>query len=63
MYKFLLPVIVVLLVHNIVLAEAEPWEISVDANLTLTLNTYSSSWAGDETGSFSWASQVIFLAA
>jgi hypothetical protein len=62
MNKFLLLAVVVLLVHGIAMAETKPWEISVDANVTLTLNTYSNSWTGDETGSFSWASQLILLA-
>jgi hypothetical protein len=33
---------------------AEPWTVSVDANLTLTQNAYSDNWAGDETGALSW---------
>lgn len=42
-------------------ANADSWEVSLDANLTATLNTYSDSWTGDETGSFSWASQIVLL--
>ncbi len=49
------------LLQNVLFAEAAPWEVSVDANVTATLNTYSDSWSGDETGSFSWASQLILL--
>jgi len=33
---------------------AEPWELSVDANLTLTQNSYSDNWVGGEAGSVSW---------
>ncbi len=54
--------IILLLLQGFIIAETEPWEISVDANLTVTLNTYSNSWTGEETGSFSWASQLIFMA-
>ncbi|MBD3286277.1 DUF3078 domain-containing protein [candidate division WOR-3 bacterium] len=32
----------------------DPWEASVDANLTLTQNAYSDNWAGEETGALSW---------
>ena len=31
------------------------WEISLDANLTLTQNAYSDNWTGGEVGSASWA--------
>jgi len=33
---------------------ADPWQKSVDANLTLTQNAYSNSWTGGEAGSLSW---------
>jgi len=33
---------------------AEPWNKSVDANLTLTQNAYSNNWAGTEVGVLSW---------
>ena len=33
---------------------ADPWQKSIDANLTLTQNAYSDSWAGGEAGSLSW---------
>jgi hypothetical protein len=33
---------------------AEPWAVSVDANLTLTQNAYSDNWAGGEAGSATW---------
>ena len=33
---------------------AEPWTMSVDANLTLTQNAYSDNWAGGEAGSATW---------
>jgi len=48
-----------LLVSSLALAAclyAEPWELSVDANLTLTQNSYSDNWAGGETGSVAWVS-------
>lgn len=41
---------------------AEPWTVAVDANLTLTQNAYSDNWAGGETGTVSWASNVNTLA-
>lgn len=62
MYKILIFAVVLYLFQSTVLAASKPWEFSVDANVTVTLNTYSTSWTGDETGSFSWASQMIFLA-
>ncbi len=37
---------------------AEPWAVSVDANLTLTQNAYSDNWAGSESGSISWAANM-----
>jgi hypothetical protein len=33
---------------------ADPWNTSVDANLTMTQNAYSDNWAGGEAGSLSW---------
>lgn len=40
----------------------EPWKLSLDANLTMTLNSYSENWAGTETGSLSWATQWTGIA-
>jgi hypothetical protein len=41
---------------------ADPWQKSIDANLTLTQNAYSDNWAGGESGSISWLfnSNAIF---
>jgi hypothetical protein len=36
------------------LLTAEPWELSVDASLMLTQNSYSNNWVGGEAGSVSW---------
>jgi len=33
---------------------ANPWKVSVDANLTLTQNAYSDNWVGGEAGAISW---------
>lgn len=33
---------------------ADPWNLSVDANLTLTQNAYSDNWIGGEAGALSW---------
>jgi hypothetical protein len=33
---------------------AEPWNKSIDANLTMTQNAYSDNWTGGEMGSLSW---------
>jgi len=41
---------------------AEPWALSVDANLTLTQNAYSDNWAGGEAGVLSWTSNSNALA-
>lgn len=51
-----------LILPALVIAEQKPWEIFLDANVTLTLNTYSNSWTGEEAGSFSWASHILFQA-
>ncbi len=32
----------------------EPWDLSVDANLTFTENAYSENWAGGEAGAVTW---------
>ncbi|UCH90035.1 MAG: DUF3078 domain-containing protein [Thermoplasmata archaeon] len=32
----------------------DPWAFSVDANLTLTQNSYSDNWVGGEAGALSW---------
>ena len=34
---------------------ADPWNLSVDANVTLTQNAYSDNWDGGEAGALSWA--------
>ncbi len=33
---------------------ADPWEVLVDANLTLTQNAYSDNWTGGESGTANW---------
>jgi hypothetical protein len=43
-------------------AETTPWQIDVDANITLTQNAYSESWIGSERGAISWASKLNFVA-
>lgn len=40
----------------------EPWKLSLDANLTMTLNVYSDDWAGGEAGALSWASRLEAVA-
>lgn len=37
---------------------SERWILSLLSNLTLTINSYSDNWAGDEYSAFSWNSQV-----
>ena len=34
--------------------EAQPWKLSVDANLTFTQNNYSDNWTGGEAGTLAW---------
>lgn len=41
---------------------ATPWNLSVDANLTLTQNAYSNNWAGGEAGLLAWAFNYNSLA-
>ncbi len=36
---------------------SDRWNFSLQSNLTLTLNSYSDNWAGDEYSAFSWNSQ------
>jgi hypothetical protein len=36
------------------LLQADPWNKSIDANLTMTQNAYSDNWSGGEVGSISW---------
>jgi hypothetical protein len=47
-----------LLITAATVPAGEPWKLSIDANATLTLNTYSDSWVGGEKGTFSWATRV-----
>jgi hypothetical protein len=44
----------ILIVASTGSAFAEPWTLSVDANLTLTQNAYSDNWVGGEAGALSW---------
>ncbi|NLD93459.1 MAG: DUF3078 domain-containing protein [Fibrobacter sp.] len=37
----------------------EPWKLDINANLTMTLNSYSDSWVGGDAGSFTWNSQFM----
>jgi hypothetical protein len=39
-------------------AVANPWKIDLNANVTMTMNTYSNNWVGGDAGSMSWASQI-----
>lgn len=41
-------------------AKTDPggWKVSVNSNLTLTLNSYSDNWTGGELGSAAWAAQL-----
>ncbi len=43
-------------------AEKTPWQIDLDANVTLTQNAYSESWIGGEKGAVSWASKLNLVA-
>ncbi len=38
---------------------AGEWELGINANLTATLNQYSKSWTGSETGNFAWNTKWI----
>ena len=55
------PFICVCLLSSLAFA-GEPWKLSLDANLTMTLNTYSENWAGTEEGALSWATQWTAIA-
>jgi hypothetical protein len=39
-------------------AVTNPWKIDLNANLTMTMNSYSNNWIGGDAGSVSWASQI-----
>lgn len=62
MNKFKIMVTALLTLPALLIAEPKPWEIFIDANVMLTLNTYSNSWTGEEAGAFSWASHLLFQA-
>ena len=49
--------IVVVCGFSMAYAQGQPWKISINANLTTTMNSYSDNWVGGEAGSMSWASQ------
>ena len=55
-------IIVILSMALVSLVYAEPWELAVDMNLTLTQNSYSDNWVGGESGSISWAFNANALA-
>lgn len=59
MNKFKIMITALLTLPALLIAEPKPWEIFIDANVMLTLNTYSNSWTGEEAGSFSWASHLL----
>ncbi len=42
-------------------AAVTPWLFDIDANVTLTQNSYSESWIGSEKGAISWASKLNFV--
>jgi len=42
--------------------EVSPWKLSLESNLTLTLNTYSTNWTGAEKGSFTWVGKMTGIA-
>ncbi len=44
------------------ISAGEPWKLSLDANLTMTLNVYSDDWTGGEAGALSWASRLEAIA-
>jgi hypothetical protein len=43
-------------------AAGEPWDVDIDANLTLTQSAYSDNWVGGEAGSVSWVLNSNWLA-
>jgi hypothetical protein len=45
----------ILLAIAAALAAATPWNLAVDANLTLAQNAYSTNWGGGATGLLAWA--------
>jgi hypothetical protein len=45
------------LAFAVCVSAGEPWKLSLDANVTMTLNSYSENWAGSEVGALSWATQ------
>lgn len=61
MTRHLFPAAIALMFVSL-FADSSPWEINVDANVTVALATYSDSWTGDETGNFSWASHLLLEA-
>lgn len=43
-------------------AIGEPWKLSIESNVTVSLNTYSDNWTGGDAGSFSWAAKMLAVA-
>jgi hypothetical protein len=44
------------------ISTADPWALTVDANLTLAQTAYSNNWVGGEAGNVTWALSSIWLA-
>jgi hypothetical protein len=57
-----IPAVVFVAVVTAAAAATAPWQIDLDANVTLTQNAYSESWIGSEKGAISWASKLNFVA-
>ncbi|UCF04591.1 MAG: DUF3078 domain-containing protein [bacterium] len=47
-------IVMVLMALTGTIQAEEPWNLAVDANLTLTQNAYSDNWVGGEAGALSW---------
>ncbi|MBT7618850.1 MAG: DUF3078 domain-containing protein, partial [Calditrichaeota bacterium] len=47
-------VVLIIFVGLVSIAQAEPWDFSVDVSLMSTQSAYSDNWAGSETGSLIW---------
>ncbi|MBN2542759.1 DUF3078 domain-containing protein [bacterium] len=60
--KNLVIFVISVLLFCAITASAEPWELSLDANLNYSLTNYSDSWTGGEAGAMNWVFNSNFLA-
>ena len=43
----------------VAVADADPWKIDANTNVSTALDSYSDNWVGGEAGTFTWATQFL----